>query len=123
MSKQARPFVFVAGPYSAGTEAEVRANIQRAVDLGRKLFEKGYYPIVPHLLVREYYVPDDPGLFGYDSLMRFTLSIVPKCDVLLLYGHSPGADREWKLAEQLGKPIFFSVDDMPDLSCVIRHTQ
>ena len=116
MTKQHKPIVFVTGPYSADTETQERANIQRAIDVGRTVFEKGYYPIVPHLLVREYYVHGDPGLFGYESLMRFTLSIVAKCDILLLYEHSPGADREWKLAEQLGKPVYFSVDDLPDLT-------
>ena len=116
MSQPTRPFVFVTGPYSADTEAQETANIQRAVDLGRKVFQKGYYPIVPHVLIREYYVHGDPGLFGYEALMRFTLAIVPKCDIVLLYAHSPGADREWKLAEQLGKPVYFSIDDLPDLT-------
>jgi hypothetical protein len=116
MRREPKSFVFVTGPYSAGTEAEQKANIQRTINIGRTVFEKGYYPIVPHLLVREYYVPGDPGLFGYEPLMRFTLSLVAKCDILLLYEHSPGADRERKLAEQLGKPIYFSVDDLPDLT-------
>lgn len=116
MAQRHKPFVFVAGPYSAGTEAQERANIQIAIDIGRAVFEKGYYPIVPHLLVREYYVHGDLGLFGYEPLMRFTLSIVAKCDILLLYKHSPGADREWKMAEQLGKTVYFSVDDLPDLT-------
>lgn len=116
MPQQHKPLVFVTGPYSAGTEAEERAKIQRAIEVGRTVFEKGYYPIVPHLLVREYYVHGDTGLFGYEPLMRFTLSIVAKCDILLLYQHSPGADREWKLAEQLGKPVYFSLDDLPDLT-------
>jgi hypothetical protein len=116
MTKQHKPIVFVTGPYSADTDSEERANIQRAVDVGRIVFERGYYPIVPHLLVREYYVHGDPGLFGYESLMRFTMSILAKCDILLLYEHSPGADREWKLAEQLGKPVYLSVDELPDLT-------
>ena len=122
MLQEDKPFVFVTGPYSAGTEAEERANIQTAIDVGKTVFEKGYYPIVPHLLVREYYVHGDPGLFGYEQLMRFTLSIVPKCDFFLLYEHSPGADREWKLAEQLGKQVYFSVDDLPDLTKDERNT-
>jgi len=108
--------VFVTGPYSAPTDEGKKANIQRAIDVGRVVFQKGYYPIVPHILVREYYVKGDPGLFGYEALMRFTLAIVPRCDSLLLYEHSPGADREWKLAEQLDKPVYFSVDDLPDLT-------
>jgi hypothetical protein len=50
-----KPLVFATGPYSAPTEAGIEANIRRAIDIGRRLLQKGYYPIVPHLLVREYY--------------------------------------------------------------------
>ena len=110
-----RPLVFVTGPYSAPTEDEIESNIQDAIDSGRVLFEKGYYPIIPHILVREYYNPDDRnGLFGYESLMSYTLSIVKRCDILLIIGNSPGADREKELAESLGIPIYFKLTQIPD---------
>ena len=116
-SVQGRPFVFVTGPYSAPTEEGVKQNIQHAVETSRIVFGKGYYPIVPHLLVRPYYDPaDGTGEFGYEPLMQYTLALVPRCDILLLYGHSPGADREWRLAESLGKPVYFDVSDLPDLT-------
>ena len=115
MNHAVRQSVFVTGPYSAETEEEERANIQKAIDIGRVVFQKGYYPIVPHLLVREYYIHGDTGLFGYESLMQFTLSIVPKCDILLVYDHSPGADREWKLAQSIGKPVYYDVEDLQDV--------
>lgn len=111
-----RPLVFVAGPYSAPTEEEVKRNIQKAIDIGRILFEKGYYPIVPHVLLREYYNPEDKhGIFGYESLMQYTQSIISKCDILLIIDHSPGADREWKFAESLDKKIYFDLEQMPAL--------
>ena len=111
-----RSFVFVTGPYSAPTSEEVECNIQKATEIGRKVFQRGYYPIVPHLLIREYYKPEDSeGLFGYESLMQYTFAIISKCDILLIYEHSPGADREWKYAESLGKKIYFNVEQMPEL--------
>jgi hypothetical protein len=116
-SKQQRPFVFVTGPYRTPTEEGIRRNIEEAVRVGRAVFEKGYYPIVPHVLVREYWNPEDTsGLFGYEPLMQYTLALVGRCDILLLYGHSPGADREWKRAEALGKRIYFEVGQLPDLA-------
>ena len=84
--------------------------------MGRAVFQKGYYPIVPHLLLHEYYIRGDSGLFGYESLMQYTLAILARCDAVLLYGHSPGADRECRAAEELGKPAYFGVDELPDLS-------
>jgi hypothetical protein len=117
-----RPLVFVTGPYSAPTEEGVRRNIERAIETGRVVFRKGYYALVPHLLVRPFYDPaDDAGEFGYEPLMQYTLSLVPRCDLLLLYDHSPGADREWRLAESLGKPVYFSVRDLPDLRAQHPH--
>lgn len=114
---QKRPIVFVAGPYSAPTEEEVKRNIKNAINIGRILFEKGYYPIVPHVLVREYYNPEDKhGIFGYEPMMHYTQSIISKCDILLFIDHSPGADRELKFAEDLGKPIYFDVNRLPVLN-------
>ena len=111
-----RPIVFVAGPYSAPTKAGVEANIERAIEIGRRLFEKGYYPIVPHLLVKEYYEPEtESAMFGYEPLMNYTMAIVQKCDILLFYKSSPGADRERKVAEKLGIRVCFDVDELPDL--------
>lgn len=113
---QKRPFVFVAGPYTALTEEEVKRNIQKAIDIGRILFEKGYYPIVPHLLIREYYNTEDKhGIFGYESMMLYTQSLISKCDIFLIIDHSPGADREWKFAEGLDMNIYFDVNQLPDL--------
>ena len=111
-----KPLVFVTGPYSAPTTAGIGANIRRAIDIGRRLFQKGYYPIVPHLLVREYYEYGSKSpIFGYEPLMEYTMAIVQKCDILLLYESSPGADRERRLAESLGIPVYFDVDELPDL--------
>ena len=113
---QRRPIVFVTGPYSAATGDGVKQNLQRAIEMGRKVFQKGYFALVPHLLVRDFYAPNDTsGPFSYEALMQFTLAMVPKCDALLLYDHSPGADREWRLAESLGKPVYFDVHDLPNL--------
>jgi orotate phosphoribosyltransferase len=109
-------FVFVAGPYRGRTPQKTDANIKTAVDVGRRVFQKGYYPIVPHVLVRPYYDPENKsGPFGYEPLMKYTLSMLSRCDVLLLYGHSPGADREWHEAERFGMPVYFAVKDLPEL--------
>jgi len=107
--------IFVTGPYSAPTDEGIERNIQRAIEMGQRVFQKGYFALVPHLLVKDFYMPSDTsGPFSYEALMQFTLAMVPKCDALLLYAHSPGADREWRLAESLGKPIYFDISELPD---------
>lgn len=90
-------------------------NIARALDVGRALFRKGYFPIVPHVLLREYYTPEgDSELFGYEPLMQYTLAIVSRCDIVLCYDSSPGADRECALAQRLGIPVYFDVEELPE---------
>jgi hypothetical protein len=115
MESGKRPLVFVTGPYSAGTPEQVAANIERALDVGRALFRKGYFPIVPHVLVREYYTPEEhPEFFGYEPLMRYTLAILSRCDIVLCYGSSPGADRECVRAQGLGIPVYFDIEKLPE---------
>ena len=115
MDPEARPLVFVTGPYSAPTAEGVVENIERALDIGRALFRKGYFPLVPHVLVREYYTPeDDSELFGYEPLMQYTLALLSRCDILLRYDSSPGADRECARAQELGIPVYFDIEELPD---------
>ncbi len=83
--------------------------------MGRALFRKGYFPIVPHVLVREYYTPEkDPEIFGYEPLIQYTLAIVSRCDIVLCYESSPGADRECALADELGIPVYFDLEQLPE---------
>ena len=90
MESKGGALVFVTGPYSASTPEQVTRNIERAIDIGRALFLKGYYPIIPHILVREYYTPkEDSELFGYEPLMQYTLAILARCDMVLCYDSSP----------------------------------
>jgi len=50
-TRSGRPFVFVTGPYRAPSDKGIGRNIDEGIRIGRAVFRKGYYPIVPHLLV------------------------------------------------------------------------
>lgn len=81
------------------------------------LLERGCQPIVPHVLVREFYRPEDKnGPFGYEALMEYSLALLARCDAVLFLGSSSGADRELALAKELGKPVYYETDELPGLA-------
>ena len=98
--------VYVAGPISKG---DFVVNTRRAIDTAEELRKQGYVPYVPHLdfLWRLIYP------LTWDEILTFDEEWVSQCHALLrLYGYSPGADREVRLAEKLGIPVFFNIDDL-----------
>lgn len=116
MQMDKRPIVFVSGPFSAATRQGQDENIRKAAEAGRLLLERGCHPIVPHLLVREYYRPEDEGgPFGYEALMEYALGLLARCDAILFLGSSSGADRELALAKKLGKPVYYDIRELPGL--------
>lgn len=107
--------LFLAGPYSAETVDEVQQNVNFAMDAGLVLMEMGHDPVVPHL---SHYM-DAHGrkcgfAFGYRRWMRYTKAVLSRCDGLVFLGSSPGANEELELAQTLGKPVYWSVLEVPN---------
>lgn len=101
-----RTRVYVAGPLSTGDR---RANVQKAMDVGRELIQAGFAPLVPHLT--DFLDPTDA--LGWETWIDVDLVWVAVSDALLrLPGDSRGADREVAHAESLGIPVYHSIDDL-----------
>lgn len=101
-----RTRIYVAAPLSKGDRL---ANVQRAVDAGRELIQRGYAPLIPHL--SNAMDPDDS--LGYEAWLEIALAWVIQADaVLRLPGESAGADREVSLATAIGIPVYFGLDDL-----------
>ncbi len=95
--------VYVAGPYTHG---DCAANVANAIAVGDWLARHGFVPFVPHLTHLWHLILPHPVEFWYD----YDNEWLPDCNVLLrLDGESVGADAEVKLAQQLGKPVYFGV--------------
>lgn len=92
--------IYVAGPYTQGSEVE---NIRNAIDAAEQLVNRGHEPFVPHLNGFWHLAyPHD-----YETWMRVDMAWLRVSDALvLLPGHSPGAQREVALAHRLGIPVF-----------------
>ena len=41
--------IYVAGPHTGSDRQEIDQNVNRAIDVGIKIFNKGHFPYVPHL--------------------------------------------------------------------------
>ena len=41
--------IYVAGPYTGSNRQEIDRNVNRAIDAGMEIFNKGHFPYVPHL--------------------------------------------------------------------------
>ena len=49
-------------------------------------------------------------------MMAISLAVTERCDAGLQIGRSPGADREIARLLELGRPVYQSLEDVPDPS-------
>lgn len=108
--------VYIAGPYTAGTDAEVMSNVRAAISMADTLRSAGFQVYVPHLshfwhirLGREYEDWLDQGFFW-----------LGKCNVVLLlpgWENSKGAKLEYERARSLSMPIY----DAHEIDLLLEH--
>lgn len=111
--------VYVAGSYWADTHEGRTANTYKAMDAGIHVYFKCHYAIIPHLghwvdpRMTELGYPERPNSFWYvlDNMVLYDADIMLKISE---QGQSRGADAEEKLAQSLGIPVVYSVEDIPD---------
>jgi hypothetical protein len=102
----------VAGPYSAVTEKERKANLDAMNIAAAGLLESGHIPLIginAALPVLEKANLKDK----YSAAMEISLAVIDKCDALLLIGESPGANRERDLILSKGLPVYYKLEEVP----------
>ena len=101
--------VYVAGPYSKG---DMAVNVHNAIQVANKILELGHIPYLPHLTHFWHLVTPKP----YQTWLEIDRSILIRCDcVFRMSGDSQGADGEVILAGQLGLPVYYSLEDLPNV--------
>lgn len=104
MSK--KKLVYVAGPYSHGN---VNRNVQKACHAGDIIYEKGGLPFVPHLAHMWDMMSPQP----YEHWMDMDYNYLELCDaIFILPGYSPGAESEYRRAQELNLPIFHDYETL-----------
>ena len=106
--------IAVAGPYSAGTEEEMQANLDAMNDACAEVYKKGHIPVagVNNALP---VVNRLNGWNRYEAIMKISLAIVERCDAILILGSSPGALKEKNLFIEKKLPVYYSVNEIPEL--------
>jgi hypothetical protein len=101
--------IYVAGPYTKG---DVAVNVRNAILAGEQVAAMGHIPFIPHLTHFWHLVCPHDVKFWYEQ----DLVWLRQCEALLrLPGESTGADEEVRLAQELGLPVFRSIERIPAL--------
>ena len=102
----------IAGPYSADTEDKKQKNLDAMNIVAARLLEKGHIPLIginAALPVVAKSVTSDK----YKAIMDISLTVIDKCEGLLLLAESPGANRERDLILSKGLPVFYDINKIP----------
>ena len=116
--------ILISGPYMSGTngdEAAIARNLKAMEDFALPIFKKGHIAVVGEWLAwpvirqagGESHASEQFSEYQYPVAHR----LLEKCDaVLRITGESRGADLEMGKAREMGKIIFNSFDEIPDLN-------
>ena len=93
-------FIYVASPYTKG---DVAVNVRNNLAVADQLAQAGFYPFAPLLTHFWHLLFPHP----YEFWCEHDNAWIERCDALVrLPGESTGADREVKLAEARGMPVY-----------------
>lgn len=104
--------IAVAGPYSAPTAEERHNNLLAMNTAAARLLEMGHIPLIgmnaalPVIELAS--VPDI-----YKATMDISVALIRACDALLLLAESPGANKERDVILSLGRPVYYSLSQVP----------
>ncbi len=104
----------VAGPYSAPTEEQRQKNLNAMNEAAARVLEKGHIPIIgmnaalPIVSIAN--IEDK-----HKATMEISLAVINACDAILMIGESPGANKERDLVKAKGLPVFYSLEEVPDV--------
>jgi hypothetical protein len=113
------PWVYIASPYTKG---DVAINVRTQMEAFDKLLDLGVIPIAPLYSHYQHIFLPRP----YQDWINLDIAIIQRCDACLRldstwdYGdgttyiqrESSGADGEVAEFKRLGKPVFYSVDEV-----------
>jgi hypothetical protein len=113
--------ILIAGPYRSGTgddPAKMAANVKAMEQLALPLFRAGHIPVVGEWFALPLVAQAGSTAVGDEPFNEIFHPIaerlLARCDaVLRTGGPSQGADDMVRIAESLGKQVFFQIADVP----------
>jgi len=116
--------ILISGPYRGGTNDDpilIKNNLDKLESVALPLFRKGYIPMIGEwvaLLLMHLAGSKKIGDSIWDEIQYpIAHRLLEKCDaVLRLEGGSKGADEDVRLAKERGLKIYYSLEEVPDLT-------
>lgn len=114
--------ILIAGPYRSGTNGDpdlIARNLARLEEASGPLFRLGHVPMIGEwvaLPILRTLDPSDAGDGDGDGDVMYETAhrLLQHCDaVLRLPGESSGADKDVEIAEQLGLPVYRTLEEVP----------
>jgi hypothetical protein len=104
--------VYIAGKFTALTQAEIHRNVIAAEFAGEDVARLGAMPVIPHKNTENFHGLCTPQ-FWYEG----TLELMRRCDAVYLFSHhdytvSKGVRDEIEEAKRLGIPYFIALSDL-----------
>lgn len=112
--------ILVAGPYRSGTNddpALMQQNLEKLESAALTLFRAGHIPLIGEWLALPLLKMAGSKKPGDDIYQEISYPVahrlITKCDAILrIEGQSSGADNDVKVAQQLGLPVYYHIEDI-----------
>ena len=115
--------ILVAGPYRSGTDDNpdlIAANVQQMTDASLRIYKKGHLPVMGEWFALPLIEAAGSKKMGdaiFNEIFHPVAHILAeRCDACLrIGGTSQGADGMVNLAKALGQPVFYGLEEVPQL--------
>lgn len=116
--------ILIAGPYRSGTNDDpvlMKKNLERLESVALPLFRKGHVPFIGEwiaLPLIRLAGSRRPGDEAWEEIQYpVAHRMLEKCDAILrMEGASKGADEDVRKAKEMGLPVYYHLEDVPDVS-------
>lgn len=105
--------LFIAGSYWSSDSNEIEQNVRLAERHSIELWNRGYKVFCPHLNTKHFELKAKVDEKAYRD---FDIQMLQSCDAVFAlpnWQDSAGAKAEIEEAKRLGKPVFYSLDELP----------
>ena len=110
-------YIMIAGPYTAGSRDKNQwaKNHKELNRFAYKVHLKGHIPVIGVNVALP--IIETVGFDKFEELMMpISLAMAEKCDaVLRINGASRGADQEVDIFKEKGLPVYYSIDEIPQI--------
>lgn len=120
--------ILIAGPYRSGTQGDperIALNLERLEATALRVYQRGHMPMIGEWVALPLAATAGSEAIG-DAISEAFLypvasRLIEQCDaVFRIEGESRGADEDVRLARELGKPVYWSLSDIPTADSFLR---